>query len=125
MNHLMTWAPNDRWTGNRHEKCPRRGTKPAGRTGVLMTHTASAVDAPDSAAGAQMRPVDVHFRVMSLAVLNENRGISEDYRRRLATAWGPVRVAIAAAERNGDQVLAPLYTAMGTRIHSRQLSDRA
>jgi len=72
----------------------------------------------------KVRPIDVHFHVMSLAVLNENRGISEDYRRRLTTAWGPVRVAIAAAERSGEKVLAPLYTAMGTRIHHQQMADR-
>ena len=50
----------------------------------------------------KVRDIEVHFHVMSLAVLNENQDIPEDYRKMLEQAWGPVRVAIAAAELEGD-----------------------
>jgi 2-hydroxychromene-2-carboxylate isomerase len=73
----------------------------------------------------KVRDVEVNFHVMSLAVLNEHKDISADYRKRLETAWGPVRVAIAAEQAHGSEVLAPLYTAMGTRIHQRKIQDRA
>jgi 2-hydroxychromene-2-carboxylate isomerase len=66
----------------------------------------------------QVRPVTAVWHVMSLAVLNEGKeGLSERYRESMRTAWGPVRVLIAAEQAYGPQVLLPLYTALGTRFH--------
>jgi 2-hydroxychromene-2-carboxylate isomerase len=65
-----------------------------------------------------VRNVVPQWHVMSLAVLNENStDISDSYREWLSTAWGPVRVCIAAARANGDEVLGALYTAIGDRLH--------
>jgi len=65
----------------------------------------------------QVRDVRVRWHVMSLAYLNQDKDVPESYREMLRPAWGPVRVLIAAAQRHGDRVLFPLYTAMGNRIH--------
>ena len=71
----------------------------------------------------QVRPVSVRWHVMSLSVLNAGRELPEPYQQMMAVGWGPVRVVIAAQQRFGDQVVLPLYTAMGTRIHIDQNKD--
>lgn len=65
----------------------------------------------------KVRRIRPSFHVMSLAYLNEDKDIPEDYRKMLEPAWGPVRVAIAAAQSEGDEILLPLYNALGRRIH--------
>jgi 2-hydroxychromene-2-carboxylate isomerase len=72
----------------------------------------------------KVRPVKTRWHVMSLAYLNitqhQGEGLSEERLERLEQAWGPVRICAAAAADRGDDVLLPLYTAIGTRFHNQQ-----
>jgi len=65
-----------------------------------------------------VRPVDVAWHIMSLAVINEDKADQSDkYRAWLERAWYPVRVVVAAEQEAGSGVVLPLYTAIGERVH--------
>ena len=66
----------------------------------------------------KVRDIEVSWHQMSLAYLNQDKDIPEEYREKLKDAWGPVRVVRAAIESRGEDVVLPLYTAIGTRTHN-------
>ena len=75
----------------------------------------------------QVRPVKTRWHLMSLAYLNlvqhQGKDLDKEYLERLEGAWGPVRICAAAAAERGDEVLLPLYTALGTLFHHEQRRD--
>lgn len=75
----------------------------------------------------KVRPVEVEWKLMSLAYLNlvqhKGEGFSEDYLAMMQKAWGPVRVCAAAAAEKGPDILGPLYTAIGLRRHNQGRRD--
>ncbi len=69
----------------------------------------------------KVRPIEVVWNVMSLAVLNEGR--DGKHGKPESDSWGPVRVIIAAAQAHGDEVIGKLYSAMGELLHHEKVSD--
>lgn len=70
-----------------------------------------------------VRDVTTDFRVMSLAVLNENRELSAEYVDFMKVAWKPVRLLIAAEETVGHHVVRDLYFAIADRYHKGEQKD--
>jgi hypothetical protein len=73
----------------------------------------------------RQRKLDLRFRLMSLAVLNEGReGHVPESRKGLDSAWRPVRVGASLAARRGEESLREFYTAFGTRYHNQHMRGR-
>jgi len=72
---------------------------------------------------AKYRPIDVTWHIMSLAVLNENNDVDEEYRAFFPRALRYTRLVAAVRELHGQQAVKPLYDALGARIHPGQRKD--
>lgn len=66
---------------------------------------------------AKHRDLDVTWNVMSLAVLNEDKDVDDDYRAFFPRALRYTRLVTAAKEQHGQATVKKLYDALGTRIH--------
>ena len=69
------------------------------------------------------RDLDVTWHIMSLAVLNEDQDVSDDYRAFFPRALRYTRLVAAVGEREGQEKVKPLYDALGTRIHNGRRTD--
>ena len=70
---------------------------------------------------AAERDLDIHWHILSLAVLNEGRELDPDYREKIDKTWPTARVIAARGDDN--DAVARLYTALGERIHLQQRTD--
>lgn len=72
---------------------------------------------------ARFRNLDVSWHVMSLAVLNEDKDVSEEYRAFFPRALRYTRLVAAVGELHGRAAVKPLYDALGVRIHPGKRKD--
>lgn len=66
---------------------------------------------------AKHRDLEVTWHIMSLAVLNEDKDVSESYRAFFPRALRYTRLVAAIRELEGQGIVKPLYDALGMRIH--------
>lgn len=73
---------------------------------------------------ARQRSIDLQFRLMSLAVLNEDPADPYEQAKGLDSAWRPVRVGAALAEARGEAILDDYLAEFGQRFHALGVRGR-
>lgn len=71
----------------------------------------------------KVRDIDVHWNVMSLGVLNEDKNPSPADDADQRARWTPSRAATAVKLALGDEKVGEYYTAVGTEIHNNDNKD--
>ncbi|HSP75564.1 MAG TPA: disulfide bond formation protein DsbA [Cryobacterium sp.] len=66
---------------------------------------------------SSLRGFDVEWKVMSLAVLNEDQDVAEEHRAFFPRALRYTRLVAAVQELHGQKTVKALYDALGARIH--------
>ena len=69
----------------------------------------------------KVRDISVKWNLFSLAYLNRDKDVAEEYKARLARSWHCTRVIAAAQKAKGFEVTLPLYTAISSRIHLKKI----
>lgn len=72
---------------------------------------------------AEVRGFEIQWNIMSLAILNENQDVDEEYRAFFPRALRLARLVNGVRELRGQASVFPLYTALGTRIHPEGRED--
>ena len=72
---------------------------------------------------APHRDLNVTWHIMSLYVLNEDKDVSDSYRKSLPRTLRYTRLVTAVGELTGQEAVKPLYDALGTRIHNGHRKD--
>lgn len=69
----------------------------------------------------KVRDIDVKWNLFSLAYLNRDKDLPEDYKSKLSRSWHCTRVIAAAQKTKGESITLPLYTAISSRIHVKKM----
>ncbi len=69
-----------------------------------------------------LRPIDIHWRLFSLEVVNRKEGVSPDYVD--GYGWAALRTLALARRQRGNEGMEKLYLALGNAQHGRKESIR-